>query len=286
MQNSKCMFFISRMICYIFIVLMILSCSKQAKHDEDRYIVLSPEIAEILAYLDTSNRIVGVTAECDFPAELQNIASVGNFGQYHLEKIISLKPTIVFTTALEQNEIAIQLVKMGIQTQQFYPKNIHDLLAMIDSLGVITGQTVLSDSLSFYLRNQFDTFLLQAQNRENKLKVFIEIYGNPIMSADNSSFLGSLLEYSGLENIFPILPRDYSRVNTEDVIRLNPDVIILTYPGTSVSDVKNRKGWGNINAVQNNMIFDIDDIDPDLILRATPRNVEGLKNLLRTIYGE
>ena len=269
---------------FLLLALVLASCIKPLQQSSDRYVVLSPEIAEMLACLGVSDRIVGITAECDYPPELQNIQSVGNFGQFSLERIIALNPSVVFTTALEQNEITAQLNRLNISTYQFYPQSIEEMIAMIDSLGVIVGKEATADSLSRYLSDRFEGFRQLSQSRTNKSKVYIEIYGNPIMSADNSSYLGQLLEYAGVENIFPSLIRDYARVNAEDVVILNPDVIILTYPGVSVDDVKNRKGWGDINAVLNGKIYTIDDVNPDLILRAGARNIEGIEKLMRIVY--
>ena len=272
----------------LIITFILFGCKNSIEEHKERYVVLSPEIAEILASLGVSDRIVGRTFECDYPLELQDIPSVGNFGQFSLERIMSLNPSIVFTSALEQNEITEQLKRLNIQTLQFYPRNTLDLLVMIDSLGVITGTQVTADSLSQFIQSSFENFRNSHRIRRGysseKPKIYTEIYGNPIMSADNSSYLGQLLEYTGAENIFPQLIRDYARVNAEEVVLLNPDVIILTYPGISAEDIKQRKGWGTINATLNDRIYTIDDINPDLILRAGPRNIRGIERLIEVIY--
>ena len=104
------------------------------------------------------------------------------------------------------------------------------------------------------------------------------------MSVSAESYIGSLVELAGGINIFPVLERDYSRVKNESIILANPDVIITTYPGIDKDTIKNRKGWEHINAVKNNEIYTIEDVNPDLIVRATPRNIEGVKLLRSVIY--
>jgi iron complex transport system substrate-binding protein len=266
------------------IIIVTASCQFNAPQFQNRYVVLSPEMAEILYALECIDRIVGRTVECDFPLPLREIEIVGNFGQVNLERILALNPSLVFTSSLEQNEITNQLKKLKIKTVQLYPRNIDELFETFISLGEITGQTALADSLVSTLQFQFLQYKKFADMAINKPRVYLEIYGNPIMSADNSSFLGQLLFYAGGENIFPILARDYCRVNSEDVVFLNPDIIIITYPGVSAVDVKNRKGWDSIAAVINNQIYTVTDIDPDLLIRAGPRNVEGVQ-ALREMFG-
>jgi len=48
--------------------------------------------------------------------------------------------------------------------------------------------------------------------------------------------------------------------------------------------VKSRKGWQNINAVKNNRIYTTEEVNPDFILRAIPRSIEGIKQLRKAIY--
>jgi iron complex transport system substrate-binding protein len=279
----KTFLFIGARSAIAILLLFITACVADKSFDADRYVVLSPEIAEILSVLGVADRIVGITAECDYPPEIATKPIIGNFGQVSLERILALRPGIVFTTGLEQAEITHQLNKLRIKTVQMYPYDLHDLYNMIDSLGVLTNTKVQADSLNRHIKEKFHEFYEDMSTITNKPKVYIEIYGDPIMSVSNSSFVGLLLYYAGGENIFPVLPRDYSRVNAEDVVSLNPDVIILTYPGITARDVADRKGWGVINAVQNGRIYTVDDIDPDLILRAGHRNIAGVYALKQII---
>lgn len=275
---------VSKYLIVLMMYVMIVSCSQTQKSNSERFVVLSPEVAEIMYYLGVSDKIIGVTLECDYPSQLQQIEKVGNFGQVSLEKILALNPDIVFTTALEQEDISVQLNKMNIKTIQLYPSNINELFIVIDSLASVCNAKSKADSLKTYLSTELNYFKKLAESRDNKPKVFIEIYGDPIMSASNDAYLGQLLLLAGAENIFPSLIRDYARVSAEEVVRLNPEIIILTYPGVSVDDVKNRKGWSGIDAIKNNMIFTVDDIDPDLLLRAGPRNIAGIKSLIELLY--
>ncbi len=283
---SKTTFLKSRIAVGLFLSIVLIACSVQDSNKDTKYVVLSPEIAEIMSYLGVSDKIVGITAECDYPQEMQIKEIVGNFGQLNLEKIIALNPDIVFTTALEQNEISTQLNKMNIKTVQLYPKNIRELMTVIDTLGVICNVKEKADSLKTSFMTHISEYKQLADTRIDKPRVFIEIYGDPIMSASNDSYLGQLLLLSGAENIFPSLIRDYARVSSEDVVKLNPDIIILTYPGITAQDIKNRKGWTNINAVRNNKIYTIDEVNPDLLLRAGPRNIQGIQSLIEVFYGD
>ena len=65
-------------------------------------------------------------------------------------------------------------------------------------------------------------------------------------------------------------PVRYPILNSEYIIDRNPDIIVIVSYGASINEVKNRDGWGNMTAVKNNKIYQIDTnwitCNPRLIL--------------------
>ncbi len=268
----------------IFILLtgFLLSCSSnQEEADSPRYVITSPEVGEIVYLLQGADNIVGVTEEINFSDELRNLPKVGQFGAVSREKIIALNPSIVFTSGLEQEFLAYELNKIGIKTVIIYPQSIGELISGIREIGEYLEIEERGRSTADSLQRKIE----EVRYRGNYFpRVYIEIYGNPIMSVSQSSFIGEVIELAGGSNIFQELPRDYSRIRAEDVIHADPEIIILTYPGVSGRNVKVRKGWQQIAACRADRIYDVDQIDPDLILRAGPRVVEGIKELKKIFH--
>ncbi|MDO9578389.1 MAG: helical backbone metal receptor [Candidatus Cloacimonadales bacterium] len=262
------------------LVLLVGCVSSNQKASEKRYVITSPEIAEIVCLLEGAENIVGITAECNFPEYLQQKEIVGNFGKVNFEKIIELNPTVVFTAGLEQNSLAAELNKLDYHAERIHSKSVEEMLDSILKIGKIID----CEKRSIFVVDSLKSELQNIQNYSYKPRVFMEIYGDPIMSASDSSFVGQLVALAGGKNIFEQLPRDYCRIDPELVIKANPEIIILTYPGISADDVKNRKGWEVISAVQNDRIYSIDEVDPDLILRASPRIILGIKELQKVFH--
>ncbi len=271
-------------ILYFLLVLMltisITSCHKSSSSNPKGYIVTSPEISEIICFLDGFDNIIGITKECNFPSELSSKTIIGTFGKIDIEKVISLNPELVFTTGIEQEKLSADLNKLGIKTEKIY---INSMLSYLEAVKKIGKIIEIEEKALNYCKNLEKDIESLKNNPKNNLKVYVEIYGSPIMSVSDNSLVGELINIAGGKNIFPILPRDYSKVNSEDVVNLNPDIILLTYPGVTKENVKSRKGWSNISAIKNNRIYTIDDVDPDLILRATPRTILGIQKLKEII---
>ena len=101
-----------------------------------------------------------------------------------------------------------------------------------------------------------------------------------------SSFVDELITLAGGINIAQDVPRPYSYISPEQVIKRNPDIIILGHKGQEEGRdvVKHRLGWKKINAVKHNTIYD--DINTDIYLRPGPRLVEGLEEIHKKIFSD
>lgn len=270
----------------IFSFFLLVSCKDNRPSQEIRYIITSPEVAEIIALIEGTQNIVGIITECDFPPELKEIPKVGTFGKVDFEKIIELEPTIVFISGLEQKHLAAELNKLNIKTELIYPKSIAEMISSIRKIGTLLDKEKRANFIADSMQTQINQ-LTNSTNSTSSIdspKVYIEIYGNPIMSVSDNSFIGEIIQIAGGDNIFAHLPRDYSRIKPEDVIVADPEIILLTYPGISADQVKERKGWNVISACKTNRIYTVEDINPDLILRASPRIIEGIKQLQKAFY--
>ena len=100
------------------------------------------------------------------------------------------------------------------------------------------------------------------------------------MSVSDKSFVGELIELAGGDNVFDTLERDYSRVKAEQVIQANPDIMIC-YSHDTMENILARKGFSRIPAIRTRSIYFEEDINPDLIQRAGPRSIQGIRELAR-----
>lgn len=268
----------------IFLLIIVLGCAKtefEKTSQKPSLIILSPEIAEIVCAIGGERNILAVTNECDYPEILKSKEKVGSFSSPNIEKIVALHPDMIFLSGLEQEVIKSRLNKLSLPVYQFYPKSINDLLQTFEEIGILLGK---ENSASEFIKNfqkELDTISIP----KIKPKVYVEIYNNPLMTVSTNSFVGDIIEKSGGKNIFQNLPRDYCRVSAESIVEKNPDIIIITYSGITKSEIQNRLGWDYVCAIINDRIYTPEDIDPDLIIRAGPRSIKGIK-ILSKIFQE
>ena len=109
-----------------------------------------------------------------------------------------------------------------------------------------------------------------------KVLYLIEI--KPIMAAGVSTFLNEYIRLLNMKNVTEGVKVNYPVLNREDLIKLNPDIII--YPDDGVTTLASFKTsypeWKNISAIKNEKII---FADRDLYFRPGPRFIDALKEL-------
>jgi iron complex transport system substrate-binding protein len=251
-----------------------------------RIISLAPSTTEILFALGLDKEIMGVSQFCNYPKEAQSKERIGTFSEPNIERILSLKPDIIFCTGLEQIVIIEKLRQLNLNMCISDPSDIKGLFDSIEEIGELTDKKDAAQILIRKMKADIESVTLITKKipENNRLKVFVEIWHDPLMTVGNSSFVDELIRLAGGINIANDTKRPYSVFSPEEVIRRNPDCIILAYmdqPG-GPDIVKSRLGWRDISAVKNNRIYN--DINPDLFLRPGPRVTEGLKEIYKRLY--
>ncbi len=251
-----------------------------------RYISLAPSTTEILFALGLNEEIVGVSTFCNYPKEAKLKPKVGDFSQPNMEKIIFLHPDYIFCTGLEQAPVIAELKRFGLNVYVADPAGIKDLFNTIIDIGEITNKTKEARELIKKMSEDIETINAPAKliAQEKKIKVFVEIWHEPLMTAGKGSFIDELITIAGGINIAHDVVRPYCNFSSEKVISLNPGCIIMTYMDKEkpLKLIESRFGWENIDAVKNKRAFN--DINPDLLLRPGPRITKGLKELYKKLY--
>ena len=103
--------------------------------------------------------------------------------------------------------------------------------------------------------------------------------------AAEASYIDDLIRYAGAKNAFDDVDREYIVTNSEELIKRNPDVILILHPSAKKAQVKKRLGWSQIIAVKKGRIYD--ELNPDYFFRPGPRfiyAVEDLANIVHSVW--
>ena len=270
----------------IFISLWCLSIKPCGASSKLRVISLTPATTEILFALGLDNEIVGVSSFCDYPAAATKKEKVGTFSYANIEKIVSLKPDIIFCTGLEQAPLVTKLKQLGLQVYVCDPANFEELFASILEMGRLTSRENQARKLTEKMRSFVSAIKEKSASLpDNKRpRVFVEIWNDPLMTAGEASFIDELINIAGGINVARAIHKAYSNISPEYVIKKDPQVIILGYmtPELPVAFLQARLGWKNVSAVKNSRVYS--DIDPNVLFRPGPRLIEALQEIHKKLY--
>ncbi|HOW27690.1 MAG TPA: cobalamin-binding protein [Elusimicrobiota bacterium] len=250
-----------------------------------RVVSLAPSTTEILFALGLDREIVGVSRLCQYPPRAVSKPKIGDFSNPSLERILSLKPDYVFCTGIEQARVAEKLKQLGCPVVVSSPENFGELFDSITGIGRRVGREREAAELIAGMKAKIDRVSDRSRSRGEGVRprVFVEIWHSPLMTAGNGSFIDELITLAGGQNVAGDIGKAYGNISPEQVIRRDPEVIVLTYMEGkgSVDPVKKRWGWSAVSAVRNGRVYG--DIDPALLLIPGPRLADGLIELQKRI---
>lgn len=251
-----------------------------------RVVSLAPSITEIVYAVDRGSRLKGATIYSDYPTSARDLPRVGSYVHLDIEKIVALKPDLCIAVKDgNPKETADRISDFGIPV---YAVNPVDLDSVIKTVGLI-GSLLNAEARAAEVINDMEARIQRVENRVAttplRPRVFFQIGISPIVSVGGDTFLHGLIHRAGGENLAGQLI-SYPRFTKEQVLGLNPDVIIITSMARSeiFDRVKQEwQTWYQVPAVSNNQIH---VVDSNLFDRPTPRMVDGLEMLVRLIHPE
>lgn len=250
----------------------------------ERIVPLAPSLTEILYFIGLGDRVVGVTNHCNYPKEAALKPKVGSYVDLNVEKIIDLSPQLVIGTIDGNSRSLIDLLdQAGIKVYLVNPRNVMQAIETIEVLGEVCGVPERANDLSFALRKRVNVIKEKIKSR-GRPKVFLEIHLKPIMTVNRNTFHHDLIRLAGGVNLFQDEPITYPRISLEEVIRREPEVILISSMergGTFETARRAWLKWTSIPAVRNGRVY---LIDSDIIDRPSPRIVEGLEQMARFIH--
>ncbi|MBN2032904.1 MAG: cobalamin-binding protein [Deltaproteobacteria bacterium] len=249
-----------------------------------RIIPLAPSLTEILYRLGLGNRVVGVTAHCNYPPEAAAKPKVGSYINLNIEQIVSLAPELVIGTVDGNERRIVELIeKAGISVYLVNPRNVRDAIVTIALLGELCGVEAKAKALAAQLSARVDKVVEMTASRTKPL-VFLQINLQPIMTVNSRTIHHDLISLAGGRNMTSREPITYPRISMEEIIHRQPDIILISSMDRGGGFEKAREEWLKWSSIPAVKAGRVHLIESDLIDRPSPRVVEGLEKMARLIH--
>ena len=170
----------------------------------------------------------------------------------NIEKIISLNPSLVIGSKGFHDKTLDKLEELGIGVLSTKVNSWPSLISLIENISELTN----SNSQRVY--EKLESCFIEASPKNKKVVVLVST--KPLLSPNNESWAGSLLEKFNLKNLTADLEgsgrmKGYLNLSPEWLIKEEPDNLILIRFGDEQYNQYNLLPfWKDLKAVKNNKI--------------------------------
>lgn len=235
------------------------SSKEQVTSKDEKQVVVATSVAitEILDRLGVEVSGIPQTSY-ELPESAKGATEVGSPMNPDMEIIKSLNPTDVICVDTLGSDFEKQFEENNINADFYNLSNVDGLKETIAALGE-----------KFNKQDKANEILDEIKEVENKVnsnkksddKILV-LFGAPgsVMVATDKSYIGNLVELAGGNNIFSNATSSFTQINLEEIIKLNPDkILVMTHAvpeaaKKSVEEELSKDLWKNVNAVKNNDI--------------------------------
>jgi iron complex transport system substrate-binding protein len=255
-----------------------------------RIVTLAPSLAELAAeFLDTKlDRIVGVSEYTDYPPKLAQVASVGPYSHFNVERVVSLKPDLVLGTAdSDAKDQVNHLRELGVPLVVVATQNLEQIEGSMRLVGQAMGVPERGAKMAEKFKRGLEGFRAASRKRSgSRPRVLVQIGDEPLVVAGKQNFIHEALEVVGADNIYGDTEAKYPRPAIEDILNRNPDLILVLMLGNDPAPFQTMIArWKQFPAMKAVKSGRVKALQGDTIVRPTLRLLEGLSILSKAIHG-
>ena len=232
---------------------------------EQRIVTLSPSINEIVYALGEGQNVVANTKHCDFPEESKSVSKIGGYNDISLEKVLEVKPTIVIGQDYDE-KLVQNLKSLNIKVLSYKTNTIENIRNTILELGSLFKKEDKAKEIISNIDNSLATLKSITENKKILIVISPKMtLSNQIYVTGNFIYFEDIIKASGNKNAYNSTNSAQPVVNTEKIINMNPDIIVLLapfYDGKTAELNQLKELWKTlpINAAKQNNIYAVDKL--------------------------
>lgn len=266
-----------------------------AQKPPQRIVSTAPSITETLFAAGLGDRVAGVTTYCRYPPQVRRLPKIGTFLEPDFEKILALKPDLVFTIK-NPVQLTERLRKLRLNAVELDQDSIASIFRSLEIIGQAAAAEKQTSALEAKLRQGLEEVRRSTAGKP-KLSVLFVVGRTPgtlegMIAAGKSSYLDELLEYAGGRNVFDDSPVPYPKIPHEELLSRDPDVIL------DIGDFAHAEGssrerreqilalwqkYPKLKAVRTGRVY---PLASDIFVVPGPRMLEAVKEFRRLLHPE
>lgn len=288
-----------------------------------RIVSLLPAATEIVVALGMVDSLVGISHECDFPAEVaakprvtrclfdatelasdeidrrvaETLASSGTIYALDESLLRALAPDVILTQrlcdvcAVGHGSVARMAAKLpgAPRIVNLEPSSLTDVFADIRATATAIGAVEAGNRLVSGLAERIDLIRERTEAAPHRPRCFLMEWIDPPYSAGHWN--PELVKIAGAEDPLGHAGQDSARIQWKSALAAQPDFLVLSCCGYSIERMrrdlpilKECAGWTDLPAVRTGHVYAVDG--NAYFTRPGPRLIEGLEILAGILHPE
>lgn len=255
-----------------------------------RIVSISSSTTETLFAIGAGKQVVGRDEYSVYPEEALSVSNVGAmWEELPSEAILALEPDLVIAAQIITEDQVAALRDLGLTVYwQANPKSYEELWENIRNIAALTGHEKEAETLIADLAARVKTVQEKVATVSERSSIFYELDAtdpsNP-WTTGSGTFIDYIINQAGGTNAAAALQGDFAQISTEQLIAVNPEIILLADApyGTTAESVITRPGWETITAVKENALY---PVDPNMMSVPGPRLVDALEEMAKLLHPE
>jgi iron complex transport system substrate-binding protein len=242
-----------------------------------RIVSLSPHLTELLFSAGAGEHIAATVEWSDYPAAAAAIPLVGNTQQLDMERIVALQPDLVVAWLSGNGRANVDRLKsLGLRVYVSEPATLDAIGRTLGDLAALTGATGAAPAAQHEFAARLAA-LRTANAARPPIRVFYQIWGDPIFTVNGRHLISQVIELCGGVNVFADLGALSAQVDVEAVLRADPEAIVASGVDERRPEwLSGWERWPELAAVSRGNVF---HVPPALIQRHTMRILDGAERM-------
>lgn len=253
-----------------------------AADEELRVVSLAPHLTELAYAAGAGDALVGVVAYSDWPEAARELPRIGDAFRFDMEAILGLDADLALAWRGGTPEtVAGQLETLGIEVLWIETRSLYDIGLALERIGQRLGSEARASAAADTYRAELDALDNPLRN-ESDVTIFYQVSARPLFTLGRPHVITEVFETCGARNTFDDLDVEAAAIDREAVIARAPDLIIA---GTNSPGNDPLAPWRSTRMVETGQTR-IETVDPERLVRPTPRIVDGIRLVCRLVDEE
>jgi iron complex transport system substrate-binding protein len=248
-----------------------------------RIVSLSPSSTEILFAIGAGEHVVGRDRYSDWPPEVTRIETVGANLEPSLERILALRPDVVFSATTANSQATVEaLERAGVPVFVSKAETLEQIYTDLGAIGAAVGREAQAAELVKQMRARLAALHARHAGRP-AVPMLVIVWTEPLVVAGKASHLEDLITAAGGVNLADDGAVPFPNYSLERMVARAPEVVVVGTHAYGSPPLAPLERLTTLPAVRNHRLH---TVDGDLLFRPGPRVVEGAEALARLLFPE